>query len=231
MAELEDVLRRIRKCLALSKSSNEHEAAAALRQAQKLMAAYNVTQEAIDGAEVGVFPAKATAWIQVPQWEIDLANTIRKAFGCHIMLTKGFTGVLATVDYIGLKQNAELAAYAHEVLQRQIVRGRAACVAEAAEKHQWFGRGEKMATGESYCRGFVLAVYDKVHALANAPELEAAIEKRTSDLLGPEAKVHAPPKRGHSGEAFEQGLESGSKASLHRPMGGADEQLKLTLLR
>jgi hypothetical protein len=37
------IIRKIEKCLALSKSSNEHEAAAALRQATKLMEAYNIT--------------------------------------------------------------------------------------------------------------------------------------------------------------------------------------------
>lgn len=43
MSERNKVLDKIRKCLALSTSSNEHEAAAALRQARKLMDAHGIT--------------------------------------------------------------------------------------------------------------------------------------------------------------------------------------------
>ena len=37
-----DVIEKIKKCLALSKSANQHEAATALRQAQSLMEKYNI---------------------------------------------------------------------------------------------------------------------------------------------------------------------------------------------
>src|SRR5882724_10574426 len=41
------ILDKIRKCLALSKSANEHEAAAALRQAQKMMQANGLTEDEV----------------------------------------------------------------------------------------------------------------------------------------------------------------------------------------
>ena len=39
----ERILEKIKKCLALSKSANEHEAAQALKQAQALMREYGIT--------------------------------------------------------------------------------------------------------------------------------------------------------------------------------------------
>jgi hypothetical protein len=39
----DDLLRKIRACLRLSKSANEHEAAAALRQAQALMREHGIS--------------------------------------------------------------------------------------------------------------------------------------------------------------------------------------------
>src|SRR5690348_8415840 len=44
-------MEKIRKCLALSKSANEHEAAAALRQAQKLMQMHDLDENDLDGLE------------------------------------------------------------------------------------------------------------------------------------------------------------------------------------
>lgn len=48
----ENILRKIQKCLALSKSANEHEASVALRQAQKLMELHNVSEEGLLLADV-----------------------------------------------------------------------------------------------------------------------------------------------------------------------------------
>lgn len=46
-------LDKIKKCLALSKSSNPHEAAAALRQAQKLMHAHDITERELGAQQQG----------------------------------------------------------------------------------------------------------------------------------------------------------------------------------
>ena len=43
-SKLERVIRKIKRCLALSKSSNENEAATAMRQAQALMREYRLTE-------------------------------------------------------------------------------------------------------------------------------------------------------------------------------------------
>ena len=43
----EKIIDKIKKCLALAKSDNPHEAATALRQAQKLMEQHNLTEQDI----------------------------------------------------------------------------------------------------------------------------------------------------------------------------------------
>ena len=52
--KLERAIRKIKHCLALSASSNEHEAAAAMRQAQKLMAKYRLTETQVNLSDVGM---------------------------------------------------------------------------------------------------------------------------------------------------------------------------------
>ena len=53
-SKLERVIRKIKRCLALSKSSNENEAATAMRQAQALMREYRLTEMEVHLSDVGV---------------------------------------------------------------------------------------------------------------------------------------------------------------------------------
>lgn len=57
------ILDKIKKCLASSASANEHEAAAAPRQAQSLMRLHDIGEAEIE-------------------WEATLAGSVADAFGC-----------------------------------------------------------------------------------------------------------------------------------------------------
>ena len=161
----ESIIRKIEKCLALSKSSNEHEAAAALRQATKLMEAYNVTPEALAGAKIGECEAATDAWSRPPMWEMHLLNTIRAAFGCEVIMRLGNSQVkrLTKVVYIGVKHQAQLAAYAHAVLRRQVDKARTKYTADLGP---YYNRGEKIAKGEAFCVGYIANIKKQVSTLA-----------------------------------------------------------------
>lgn len=219
-----DILRKIEKCLALSKSSNEHEAAAALRQATKLMTAYNVTPEALAAAKIGSATAKTNAWTRPPAWEIDLLNVIKKAFGCDVILNLGDSQrkILTQVRYIGLTHQAQLAAYAHDVLRRQVEKARTAYTAKLTQR----SRGEKIAAGETFSRGFVQVLNAQANALANTPEVESGIASHKAGLLGNATKKFQPAKVGFDAYAYADGKNAGKGASLHRPMNG-EAHLKL----
>ena len=80
---------RIKKCLALGKSSNPHEAAAAMRQAQKLMAMAGVTAE--DVALAGITEAKLGLPSKtLPRWHHVLIATVASGFGCECMMARSF---------------------------------------------------------------------------------------------------------------------------------------------
>ena len=71
--EHEKIIDKIKKCLALSNSDNPHEAAAALRQAQKLMEMHNLTELDISLSDVQECSAKAPSEgkIDSPPLRID----------------------------------------------------------------------------------------------------------------------------------------------------------------
>ncbi|WP_079542125.1 DUF2786 domain-containing protein [Cardiobacterium hominis] len=116
-----DLLARIKKCLALGKSSNPHEAAAAMRQAQKLMEMAGVTVE--DVALAGItdvnldLPSKT-----LPRWHHVLISIVASGFGCECMMTRSFFGE-PFVHFIGTAARVEVASYAYTVLRRQIMGG------------------------------------------------------------------------------------------------------------
>jgi hypothetical protein len=223
-----DVLRRIKKCLALSASSNEHEAAAAMRQAQKLMAAHNVTLEGLAASEVQKHAVNAYGQRQVAGWQLQLAALVGKSFGCELYITHGivapvrYGGCPSQIVYIGIAHNAQIAAYTFEVLLRQALKARAKFMAEYAEgAGKWDSRGEKVAAGETFCRGYVSNVARQVSELALTDTQRKAIEARKEQELGPGAGVFKPTARAHNSAAYEAGRAAGADAALHRPMPGA----------
>ncbi len=84
------LLDKIKKCLRLSKSSNEHEAAAALRQARKLMESMQVTDDEIRASEAAEASAKSRASVRPVSWESSLANTIAETIGCELIFVQNF---------------------------------------------------------------------------------------------------------------------------------------------
>lgn len=134
------ILDKIKKCLALASSANEHEAAAALRQAQKLMEQHGLTDQDVLASQASEAGAKAGAVTKPAQWEATLAARIANAFGCELVFSRR-TWTTAEWRFIGAGSAPEVATYAYQVLLRQAPRS-AHCVhllgteARAKASHQ-----------------------------------------------------------------------------------------------
>lgn len=80
-SKLERVIRKIKRCLALSQSSNENEAATAMRQAQSLMREYRLTEMDIRLSDVGEVESEMSRVKRRPTWDRHLSSIIGQAFG------------------------------------------------------------------------------------------------------------------------------------------------------
>ena len=78
-------IEKIKHCLALSKSSNEFEAANALRQAQKLMEQYNIDEFDLEASEIKQAIENSESSKLPPQWETNLTVMIANAFDCKVV--------------------------------------------------------------------------------------------------------------------------------------------------
>ncbi len=164
------ILERIRKCLALSRSAGEGEAAAALEAARRLMDRHGVTEEALSLAEVGEARTGSPARVRPNGWEVDLVLAVAGAFGCKTLFetTAGRPGRWV---FIGRGEAAPVAAYAFAVLFRRLKAARREHVAGLRR----YGAKRKTLCGDLYCQAWVNAVEERVKAFAGGGAEDAVI--------------------------------------------------------
>src|SRR3546814_513266 len=86
----ERIIAKIKKCLALSASPEPAEAAAAMRQAQKLMEKYNIDMATVERPEIFEARVHSKMSVSTPKrWEVALVAGICRAFGCRFYFMPG----------------------------------------------------------------------------------------------------------------------------------------------
>jgi hypothetical protein len=158
----EKIINKIKKCLALSRSANEHEAEAALRQARKLMDAYGVTDLDIEAAEAQEQRSRAGAKKKPANWEAALANRIAAAFGCRLIFSGGWARPGEWV-FVGCGSAPEIAQYAFDVLLRQVKRAREEHIKTKLKRCK---AATKTRRADLFCEGWVLSVAGHISAFA-----------------------------------------------------------------
>ena len=159
---------KIKKCLELSKSSNENEAAVALSQARKLMDLHQVTMDDIDLSVVKRERQSSVAKERPPVWETTLALDIAAIFGCCSTFGYG------KYSFIGLHGAPGIAAYAFAVLLRQVLKKRYEYIRTLDKRMK---RTTKTRKADAYCFGWVLTATKKVKEKELTLEEQILIEK------------------------------------------------------
>ena len=161
----DEALDKIKKCLALAASPLPHEAAAAMRQAQKLMALFNLNEVDVSLADVSEVSRQAQNTPLV-LWETALAAMVGAAFGCDYFTGQRLhlSGSLQTLrrrfyTFVGVGPAPEVAGYAFEVLARQCARDRRRHMAAQPRACK---QKTKVARGDMYAEGWVDGVRAKL---------------------------------------------------------------------
>lgn len=131
----QSALRKLRACLRLSKSANEHEAAAALRQAEALMRQYGLDAQEADEPEYVKAEARTRSrGGDVPDHVWMLAGLCGTAFGATAVIEQRIGRTVIT--YVGHGSSPEIAAYSFEQLRRVMERasGRLLCRVRKASR-------------------------------------------------------------------------------------------------
>lgn len=226
----DQALSKIKKCLALAKSSNPHEAAAAMRQAQKLMTEHNVTETDVSLADVteSAAPARLNA---ATNWETALSGMIAQAFGCDCfcLTSRYLTKALSLAKrreyiFVGVGAAPQVARYAYDVLSRQCARDRLAHIRKQPKSCKPI---TKTARGDEFALGWVYGVRSLVESFSGTERNQQLIEQymaaRYPDLRTSQVKDRAKG-RNVSHNDIAQGHAAGKQAQLNRGVGGVAQQ-------
>jgi hypothetical protein len=226
----DQALAKIKKCLALGRSANEHEAATAMRQAQKLMEQFDVDATDVELSEVSESRTKAAMAVLV-SWETELGHMVADAFGCLTYITRSrlpgqslFMRPQPMRVFVGVGQAAEIASYTFEVLSRQCQRARSAHIAAQPRNCK---QVTKTARGDRFALYWVLAVQELVEAFAGSDRrvelLETYMQREHPDMVEVKAKRRDVGRNVRHEDSW-AGAEAGRKASL--PHGVSHEARK-----
>ena len=195
-SKLERVIRKIKRCLALSKSSNENEAATAMRQAQALMREYRLTEVDVRLSDVGEVESEKYRVNRRPTWDRQLSAIVAKAFGVRPLDVKKWSKtagrVVARACFVGVTPAPQIAMYAYEALLTKLTQSRREYVSQVRAGRRRSNYSPETA-GNHFALAWVSAVHGKIHDLVPRGEEDAALPDGTTgrDLVAVEAQDKA----------------------------------------
>ena len=168
----DSVLRKIKRCMELSKSSNENEAAIALKQMKSLMEKNGVTTNDIMAADITEHLFYLNVQKKPAQWVLNLHIAVANALDCECIVWSG-GGEKIRLMFLGIGSTTEIAGYAFEVLFRKLKSDRTEFIDTQLYRYK---RANKTKLADAYCEGWVANVCRKVANLNPNIEIKDKIQ-------------------------------------------------------
>lgn len=221
-ADRDRALERIKKCMRLSASNEPHEAAAALRQAQKLMQQYAINEDEVHDIDVKSVlvltpePPKT----RFPLYLSAITSLICRAFDANAIYEVGLTPNGKSrqgVRYFVAGGRAPLVEYAHHVIWQQLSQSW-----NRYRKTRW--DDSQVGERSSFWIGWIAAVDAKITEFgASAKEKETVA--KTMNRYAPDSKPAKLQGVVMQDRATRAGFDAAGDFSIHRPMQGASQKL------
>ncbi len=209
------IIDKIAKCLRLSDSGNPNEAAAALRQARRLMEKYRISEADVRLADIQESGVDTGTAYTPPFWVLALANLVAGAFDCRVILARRF-GCRPEYRFIGVGHSAEVANYTFRVLLRQLERSRDRFVAALDDED-----AERERRGDVFAQAWLFRVARTVNAFAGDPQVEETVAEHIRRRYGEVAEHAGAEPREAERADFEdilQGIRAADGVSLFHPV-------------
>lgn len=241
----EKAMDKIRKCLALSKSANEHEAAAALRQAQKMMAMHGLSEDDLGDTEylsVLVICRDYEYGKRKPLVVSSVISVIRRSLGVEAVWeayrlpskdpTRPYLGqVVHAVRYFGPRARVIIAEHAHGVVYRAVGAAWKRWVKSQQAVEELTGVRHPIKTGmrASFYAGWCDQVIDKVQALVVTEQEKAGIDRcKALHYDGIKLEASKLGTKNLYDRAIAAGARAGSEFDMNRPI--AQDRLRIEKL-
>lgn len=218
------IIAKIKKCLALGKSCEPHEATLAMKRARELMEKHGVRADDVSLAGISCKDAFMSGARNPPRFLHYLTGMVSDVFGCDAVLTGGYDhrkGGFTNASFIGFGPVPEIAAYTFSVLNKQLVRGRKAYLATLGKRLK---RSTKTRRGNLWAEAWVRAASKKAVRLSLGRDEAELIRKWKAREYGEleDAKPRDTKFMGRGDyDAVRRGIEAGLEASLNHGVDGS----------
>lgn len=231
----EKYLAKIKKLLNLArKATNQNEAAAALRQAQNLMREHNVTELEAEFTNISEASSKgAPNHAQTPpKYLVYLVEVIKRAFGVQAFFSwrEGkyfYNSPRRVVMFYGPDSRPQIAAYAFDVLARQMTAARKEFISDL---HKNTKPANRTAKADQFCEGWASGVYHIVAELvpteSEATLMELYRDRQLATGLKTGSCREARKVNGNESAKI-AGFLSGRQAQLSHGVNGSTSDTKL----
>lgn len=195
-SKLERVIRKIKRCLALSKSSNENEAATAMRQAQALMREYRLTELDVRLSDVEEVQSEKSRATRRPAWDRHLSAIVARVFGCRPLSYRHWCDtsgrMVERALFVGVTPAPQIAMYAYEALLAKLTQARRDYVSRVRSGKSRSAYSPETA-GDHFAIAWVSVVHGKIHELVPRGEEDLAIKQHSNgrDLVAVECQDNA----------------------------------------
>lgn len=116
MTDKEKIVDKIKKLLALSKSSNEHEASLAMENANKLLMKHNLEMSDIEEIDMNdIIESEVMSGGRMMSWKLNILSSVMELNNCQILLYSQ-RGGKKTVKAIGKKTSIEVSVSMYDYL-------------------------------------------------------------------------------------------------------------------
>ncbi len=231
------IMEKVRKCFALSESSNPNEAARALAQAQALMKKYDIEASDLDLLDIVRFKLdeRSQNAAKIASYEAVLLTSVATAFSCEVIVVYPPVGQRrgqkAGFVFLGRGHHAQIAGYCADVLLRQLRSSMSAHVAalraEARTEGWTLSRKEGNSARYAYAAAWVQQVHEKVQAFGAAP-VDTAVSRALMEATGGrKSGCRKPNISCGDAESWRAGQADGANVDLHRPVNGAETPTRL----
>ena len=233
------VMRRLRKILALTQSSEPGEAAAALHQAKKLMDAHGLSSADVEASEIETSEVRLSG-AAASGWEAPLLSVISQSLDVGVMIrstapARGLRRKNAVVVFVGHGANAAVAQYAFARLRALLKKNLEDLLRRALVGTPFEGRRPTSgvitpAARQAYALGWCAAISSKVGALGStelSPSIARYVEACTGGGQAAEVKRASMKNRTQAQIFGSAGYRDGASVELHKAVHGAQPQAML----
>jgi hypothetical protein len=216
----ERVIEKVRKLLALSSSSNQHEAALAAAHAQRLLAEHNLSLSELEVREEGAGEAELQVARSVPKWLSALFACVANGFDCFPIVTS--TANCSRLRFIGVGEDPAVACCTLQFLIQELRRLASAYLRGNEAAQGRLSSADRQRVRSSYLLGGVQGVRQALTAqkaqtpttsTALVPGKDALIKQYRDQQIGA-VRMQRTRRSTVFSAAFEQGRADGATLQI-----------------